>query len=218
VVTAKSFVTASLIGLVWTAAALADKPTVRISKNGQARAVAALLQRSDFGAGWLGGPIKPRSLTTPDCPGFDPKESDLVVTGHADARYQYKQAGVELDQDVQVLESPSAVRTDFRRSVSARLGRCLAYQLHNVQNISDVSVEQIAFPKTGAVSAVYRAMLVLTRGAAQTRLVTDYVFFGDGPVEYEFTVVAPVAAVDQLSMFESGLAQILIKRAKTLTA
>jgi hypothetical protein len=211
-------VTASLIGLVWTAAALADKPTIRISKNGQATAVASLLQRSDFGTGWLGGPTKPRSLTAPDCPGFDPKESDLVVTGHADARYQYKQAGVELDQDVQVLENADAVLKDFQRSISTRLGRCLAYQLGKIKDISDVSVKQISFPKTGAVSAVYRAMLVLTHGPTQTHLVSDYVFFGDGPVEYEFTVVAPITAIDQLSQFESGLAQILIKRAKSLTA
>ena len=32
----------------------------------------------------------------------------LTVSGHANARFLFKQLGVELDQDVQVLESPDA--------------------------------------------------------------------------------------------------------------
>jgi hypothetical protein len=44
-------------------------------------------------------------------------------------------------------------------------------------------------------------------------LLSDYVFFGEGRVEYEFTVIAPVGARDQLAQFELGLAQILLRRA-----
>jgi hypothetical protein len=67
------------------------------------------------------------------------------------------------------------------------------------------------------VNAVYRATITLKNGKAG-RLLSDYVFFGEGRVEYELTVIAPIGAADQLTRFESGLAQILLKRAGAATA
>jgi len=55
-------------------------------------------------------------------------------------------------------------------------------------------------------------------GKSQGTLVSDYVFFGAGRVEYEFTVIAPVGAHDQLVRFEQGLAKILLRRAGMGTA
>jgi hypothetical protein len=162
--------------------------------------------------------MKPSSLTPPKCPGFNPKESDLVVTGHADARFTFGQGGVELDQDVQVLVSAEAVRKDFARTVSSKLAACLAYQLRKLPNVVDAKVEQIPFPPTGAVSAVFRAVIAVHNGKSQGTLVSDYVFFGAGRVEYEFTVIAPVGAHDQLVRFEQGLAKILLRRAGMGTA
>ncbi len=212
-VAAKSLVAAALLGLILTASALGDAPTVKISSADQARAVAALLRLEDLGAGWMGGQVKASPLTPPNCPGFNPKESDLVVTGHADARYLFRQLGVELDQDVQVLANEGAVQTDFSRTISAALGRCLEWQLGNLSGVVSVSVARIPFPPVGTVSAVYRAELTVKGAKGIARLVSDYVFFGRGRVEYEFTVIAPAATRDQLSRFELGLAQILVRRA-----
>jgi hypothetical protein len=208
-----------LIGLVFTStagAAVVDAPTVRITPADQARARAALLRRSDFGAGWLGGPIKTSPLSPPNCPGFDPKESDLVVTGHADARYTT--AGFELDQDVQVMQNAAAVQTDFARSVSPKLAKCLAYQLAKLKNVLAVHVVRMPFPPTGSVSAVYRAVLEVQTPRGRGTLLSDYVFFGQGRVEYEFTLIAPLGARDQLTKFEQGLAQILLRRSASSTA
>jgi hypothetical protein len=213
VVAAKSFLAAALIGLTFTAQALGDAPTVKISSADQAKANSALLRRADLGAGWTGGPIKTSPLTPPDCPGFAPKESDLVVTGHSDARYVFQQLGVELDQDVQVLESEGDVQADFSRTISPGLGRCLEYQLGKLAHVSDVSVERIPFPPTGSVSAVFRAELTVKTSKGYGKLVSDYVFFGAGRTEYEFTVIAPADSRDQLMRFELGLAQILLRRA-----
>jgi hypothetical protein len=218
VVAAKSFVATALLGLIFTAPALADDPTVKITKADQAKAVAALLHRTDFGSGWTGGPIRTRSLAAPNCPGFDPKESDLVVSGHADARYMFQQGEVELDQDVQVLKSAAAVRTDFARTISPKLARCLALQLKGLPHVVDTSVARLDFPRTGDVSAVYRATIRVREGKTSGTLLSDYVFFGAGRVEYEFTVVAPPAARDQLAQFELRLAQILLKRSGQLAA
>ena len=213
-VAAKSLLAAALIGLVSTSTALAaivDAPTVRITPADQAKARAALLRTTDFGAGWGGGPIKTSQLSPPNCPGFDPKESDLVVTGHADARY--RTTGIELDQDVQVMKDAAAVQTDFARSISPKLAKCLAYQLGKLKNVVGVRVERLPFPPTGDVSAAYRAEIDLQTPKGRGTLLSDYVFFGKGRVEYEFTVIAPVGARDQLAQFENELAQGLLRRA-----
>ena len=213
-VAAKPLLAAALIGLVSTSTALAaivDAPTVRITPADQAKARAALLRTTDFGAGWGGGPIKTSQLSPPNCPGFDPKESDLVVTGHADARYTT--AGIELDQDVQVMKDAAAVQTDFARSISPKLAKCLAYQLGKLKNVVGVHVERLPFPPTGDVSAAYRAEIDLQTPKGRGTLLSDYVFFGQGRVEYEFTVIAPVGARDQLAQFEHELAQGLLRRA-----
>ena len=209
---AAKLLAAALTTLTFTASALADAPTVRITSADQARAVALLLRLTDFGAGWQGGQVRATPLTAPNCPGFDPQESDLVVTGHADARYTFPHAGVELDQDVQVLKSAAMVQTDFARSISSQLATCIGYQLGQMHNVDDATVVRLPFPPTGTASAVYRATITLRNGPAGP-LLSDYVFLGDGRVEYEFTVVAPLAAADQLTRFELGLAQILLRRA-----
>ncbi len=217
-VAAKSLVAAALIGLTFTASALADAPVVKITSADQAKAVAALLQRTDFGAGWTGGPVKTTQIAPPNCPGFDPKESDFIVSGHADARYVFQQAGVELDQDVLVMDSPAAVIEDFRRSISPKLAGCLALQLEKMPNVRSATVARVPFPPVGSVTAVYRALIDVRSGARRGTLVSDYVFFGDGRTEYEFTVIAPPSSRDQLSRFELALARILLRRAAPGTA
>jgi hypothetical protein len=213
VVATKSFVAAALIGLTFSASALADAPTVKISSADRAKAVAALLHRTDFGAGWHGGVVKTTPISGSGCPGFDPKESDFVVSGHADARYTFPQAGVELDQDVMVFDSPDSVREDFARSISPQLAKCLVYQLENQPTVTTVHVVRVPFPPIGSVSAVYRATIHVRSGTRQGTLLGDYVFFGDGRTEYELTVIAPPGSGDQLSHFELQLAHIVLQRA-----
>lgn len=220
--TAKPLVASILVAFAFafafTASALADAPSVKLTSADQARAKAALLRSSDLGMGWTGGVTRPEPLTPPDCPGFSPKESDLVVTGHADAVFRFQRLGVELDQDVQVLATESAVATDFDRTISPRLGGCLAYQLKKLAGVSGVTVTRVPFPQVGSVSAAYRAELSIKTPRGVARLVSDYVFFGQGRMEYEFTVVAPANTRDQLTRFEAGLAQILLRRAGAQTA
>jgi hypothetical protein len=212
-VVATKLIAAALIGFTFTASALADSPTVRITSADQAKAVALLLRRTDIGAGWQGGQVATTPLSSPNCPGFDPKESDLTVTGHADAIYKFPPLGVEVDQDVQVLSSAAAVETDFKRSISPKLGQCLAYQLDHVTHVTSATVERVQFPPIGDVSAVYRAYIHARTGGQVATVLSDYVFFGEGRVEYELTVSAPMTTQDQLQRFELELAQIVLHRA-----
>jgi hypothetical protein len=201
-----------VLALASVAPALADSPTVKIRKADQATAVAALLHQSDFGAGWRGGPTTPSKLTAPSCPGFNPKESDLVVNGHAEARFTFRQSGVQFDQDVQVLVNAAAVQKDFARTVKPQLAGCLAYQIRKASNVTQATVTRIKFPPVGTVSAAYRATVVVHGSKGPGRFLSDYVFFGEGRLEYAFNVVAPVGAGDQLVRFESAMAEILLRR------
>ena len=212
----KAFLAGAVLALLGAGPALADNPTVRISKQDQARAEAALLRLSDFGVGWTGGPRTPSKLTAPDCPGFDPKESDLTVTGHAEARFTYTSGGVIFEQDTQVLESSQAVATDFKRTVTSKLPGCLAYQLQSSgkgEVVPPVKVNTLDFPSLGNETAAYRAEVVVHTGAKKAKIVSDFIFVGVGRLEFSLNIVAPAVESDQLSAFEQAMVQLLVRKA-----
>src|ERR1043166_382511 len=65
-----------------------DRPQVHINATDQAAAKFALVRKADLGSGWTGGPKKPDLSSTMSCPGYAPKQSDLVVTGAAETDFQ----------------------------------------------------------------------------------------------------------------------------------
>lgn len=209
----RALVAGAVVSLVAAATAAADAPTVRITKADQAKAEATLLQLSDFGVGWTGGKRTPSKLTAPKCPGFDPKESDLTVTGHAEARFTYARGGVVFDQDNQVLKSADAVAQDFARVIGPKLSGCLAYELKaSDKSIVSADVRSLAFPKLGDVTAAYRATVVVRVGGHKVTFVRDYIFIGIGRLEYSLAVDAPAVLGKQLLAFERAMAQNLIKK------
>jgi hypothetical protein len=212
---AKSLLAGVVLALAFAAAAAADDPTVRITKADQEKAEAALLKLKDFGVGWTGGPRTPSKLTAPKCPGFNPKESDLTVTGHAEARFTYARGSVVFDQDTQVLESAKAVSTDFARVIQPKLKDCLAYELKKSGKgqIVSVVVRELPFPRLGTETAAYRGTMVIRAGTRKVTFVSDFIFIGQGRLEYSLNVVAPAVLGNELASFEQSIAQKLIKKA-----
>jgi hypothetical protein len=192
--------------------ARADRPTVRFDAADQAKASATLLRRSDLPFGWKGGPHKPDPPTGPDCPGFEPKLADLVLTGHAAATFENPRAGVRIFQDAQVLESPAAVRTDFRRTVTAKLGDCLAHQYRRDPEVLAVSVKRLDFPRLGSRRAAYRLTLTVRTKGRPAKVVSDFVFVGHGRMEFSLNLVAPARFAPQLADFEADIVRIALKR------
>jgi hypothetical protein len=216
VVGAKSLLAGVVLALAFAAEAAADDPTVRITRADQLKAEAALLKLKDFGVGWTGGKRTPSKLTAPKCPGFDPKESDLTVTGHAEARFTYARGSVVFDQDNQVLESEKAVKTDFARVIQPKLKDCLAYELKQSGKgqIISVVVRELPFPRLGTESAAYRGTMVLRAGGGRkVTFVSDFIFIGQGRYEYSLNVVAPAVLGGELASFEQSIAQKLIRKA-----
>lgn len=212
---ARSLIACALVALAAAAAAAADNPTVRITHEDQVRAETTLLRLADFGVGWTGGKRTPSKLTAPKCPGFDPKESDLTVTGHAEARFTYARGGVVFDQDNQVLESAQAVTTDFARVIKPQLAGCLAYELKQSGKgqVVSVVVKELRFPQLGTTSAAYRGTMVLRIGGRKVTFLSDFIFIGQGRLEYSLNVVAPAALGSELVSFEQSIAQKLVKKA-----
>lgn len=212
----KSFVAPSFLttlALLFVPAAIADSYTVKVDPSDQHGAAATLLSPRDFGLGWRGGSTRPSKPTGISCPDFDPKASDLVVTGYASAAFDNVQAGVHVSQDLLVLSTPDAVVKDFTRTIQPPLAACLEYQLKRSPQVTAASVEPLAFPKVGTSTAAYRAtMTVKLKGGGTTKYFRDFVFFGNGRLELSLTVDAPARYRQQLVAFEADMARILIRR------
>jgi hypothetical protein len=212
---ASALVAAVFSGLIFEATAFADSPTIRIDATDQARASSALLRPTDIGMGWRGGEAKPVKLNGSGCASFDPKVSDLVITGHANASFANAHAGVQVSLDTQVLQSAADVRTDFSRTMQPPLADCLASQLKKGPNITAVKVERIAFPKVGAMTAAYRGTITVKTRTGTAKVISDFVFVGDGRLEYSLNVFAPARYLSQLVRFEADMARIVVKRGAT---
>jgi hypothetical protein len=89
---------------------------------------------------------------------------------------------------------------------------CLAYQLRRTAGVAAVSVGAIELPRLGAVSAAYRAVVTVRSKGRMAKVISDYVFFGNGRLEYSLNVQAPVRYRPQLAAFEAEIGRMLVKR------
>ena len=210
----KALLAGVLLALSSAAVALADNPTVRITKEDQAKAEAALFKVADFGAGWKGGPKTPDKLTSPNCPGFDPKESDLTVTGHAEAQFTLPHYGIAVGQDTQVLQSADDVTSDFSRSITSKLPDCLAYQLKSGSKgqITNVAIHPLTLQSAGDHFASYRAVISININGRRSKFIRDFVFMGVGRFEFSIFVDGPMQDGTQLVPFEQALVRKLVHR------
>src|SRR5207247_10480999 len=126
-----------------------------------------------------------------------------------EARFTYTLGSVVFDQDNQVLESEQAVRTDFARVIQPKLKDCLAYELKQSGKgqIVSVVVRKLPFPRLGTTSAAYRGTMVLRAGGHKVTFVSDFIFIGQGRLEYSLNVVAPAVLAGALLPFEHAIAQ-----------
>jgi hypothetical protein len=203
-------------GLPAEAAAPPNREQVRFDPADQAAARAALLRRADLGAtGWTGGRVKPDPPTTIDCPGYEPKQTDLVLTGAAQADFHH--TGIEIRSVVQVLRTRSMVARDWSRSVvdpraMACMRHLLATELKPGQRL--VSFRRLAFPRLAAYSAAYR-MLIEVRAQGQRVLVlADEVLIGRNRTELTLALAAPAALKASISQAEIRLARRLLSRVR----
>jgi hypothetical protein len=183
-----------------------------------------LLHLEDFGLGWEGGETPAEPLSGSSCPGFNPKQSDLVVTGHVNATFHNGQLGLDVAEDVQIMASAANVATGFVRTIQPKLAPCLDYELRHAKgekSITRVAVGAVSFPGLGYSGPVAKVRHALFRAEVTFRLngrhvdyVSDYLFLGVGAAEFTVNVIVPAVDRTQLIPFETAVAELLVKRAR----
>lgn len=192
------------------------KQQVKLNKRDQAAARVAVLRRTDLGSsGWQGGSVKPDLSSTPNCPHFQPKVSDLVVTGAAETAFN--RSSLEFSSVAEVLETRRMVRLDWRRSVVPRaavpcLRRTLANGLPAGARI--VSFARVPFPHVGTRSARFRGVIRIDVLGRTTRLVTDIVITFRSRTEITLNAAGPASAARSISATEARLARALVSRVR----
>ncbi len=192
------------------------KQQVKLNKRDQAAARAAVMRRTDLGSsGWQGGAVKPDLSSTPNCPHFQPKVSDLVVTGAAETAFN--RSSLEFSSVAEVLKTRRMVRLDWRRSVVPRaavpcLRRTLANGLPAGARI--VSFARVPFPHVGALSARFRGVIRIDVLGRTARLVTDIVITFRSRTEITLNAAGPASASRSISAAEARLARVLVSRVR----
>jgi hypothetical protein len=200
------------VALALAAAALADREQIKRTATGDREARTAVLTKADFGAatGWSGGAQAPHLSSTMPCSSFQPKQSDLVVVGAAEAKWQNQ--AIEVDSEAQVLQSPHMVSLDWQRTIVApQVMPCLREGL--VKSVGKMdkleSFTVTAFPKVGNNSRRLRAII----DVKNVRVMMDIVVVAQHATEITLTFTAPAVAEAPVSAAELVLARRLAARA-----
>lgn len=211
-----SFLAAVCAALVFGQPAAADRQPVRYNAADQASARAAVLKQADFGgvAGWKGGVTKPDFTPSP-CGGYEPKSTDLLVTGAAASEWSHS-SGLSFMSETWVLKSPAMVKLDWQRSVERRgyLECSLEKQFAGETQLELVSFAQTAFPRLTPLSRRYRVLVDYTVEGRTARIMIDAILIGKGRTEISLISAAPYAARRAVEAAELRLARSLVARAR----
>lgn len=178
-------------------AALAAKgdPQKKITRLGQARAVKAALQRSDFPAGWKQQPRQPQQKdeSDPRCSYYNPDQSDLVEIGDYDSRdFEYPD-GSSISSSTGVFRSVQMARTAYSRVAQPELAKCLAELFRKgagVRKTTIFSATKLAFPHFGDRSDAYRIVAAVKTPAVRVRAYLDLFLVNRGAVDVAIIAVA----------------------------
>jgi hypothetical protein len=216
VAVAKSLLAAGA-ALALASAAFAAGPIVRKNAADDAVARAAVVKRADLGgSGWKGS-VTPVAKPDPvSCPGFRPKQSDLVVTGAAASEWQNQ--GTDVSSEVDVLQTAAMVRLDWSRTIRPGLLKCLAGAFTGSgggATVTPVSTSKIAFPNMAPMTAAYRVVVKVTQSGQTVRVVSDVILLGKGRSEASITFVGPEAGKAAMVAAERRVARIVVGRLKS---
>ncbi len=144
-------------------------PKRRITPVDQRKAASIVLKRSDFAPGWkkvpttaAGGEGEGES-----CPGYRPDQSDLVLTGEAEAEFEAAEGMPSVSSTSNVYRTRRDALAAWSRTNKPSLAPCLARlykeEFQRQGNRAVIAkASRIAFPKVAPRTAAYRVTLQLT--------------------------------------------------------
>jgi hypothetical protein len=210
---------AAVIALVAsaTAAAGGNDYKLQMTAAGKLAARTAILTKSDLGIGWSGGPVKPDLSNDDHCANYNPKYSDLVVTGAAASKFT--EPGVQIQSDSSILGSAEMAALDWQRSVaSPNFLSCARETLKKAAakgNTRIVSVRKIVVPRIGDQTVAIRTVFdVTSKTGAVVHIAVDVLAFTKGHAEVGLTTTMAVESVPTLWPNEIVLAKLLAARVR----
>jgi hypothetical protein len=194
---------------------------VHFTPAGQAAARVGVPTKADVGAAWKGGRVKPDLSDDLRCPNYQPKTSDLEMTGAASVKF--KQSGIELSGDAQVLRTAKMVRLDWQRSIgSANYLACVRASVTKLFGTGKGklpgkinSVRWIPLPRvfgSSPAAAVRADFAVETKHNGTVRLVVDVIGIARGKTEIALTTSMPFADVATMWPNELVMAKVVAGR------
>jgi hypothetical protein len=201
---------------VLAAAQAASANRVHTNPADQAAAKRGVLRLSDLPAvtSWKAEHVSVGAVAaatpSPSCKGFDPKNSDLITTGHAVS--QFSAPGAEVQNQVTMLSTERMVELDWQRTMVARLGPCLRQAfLRGGGGLHVVSLQKLPFPKVAPHAAAYRLTYGIEVKGRSTVGAADFIVLAGGRFEITFFLVANLGPRSQLASGEAGMT--IIERA-----
>jgi hypothetical protein len=144
------------------ALAAEGEPKKRIVPADQKKAAAIALKRTDLAAGW-------KRVRTPEsgddltCPGFNPDESDLTLTGESESEFDSTDGTRYLASFSSVYVSAKDALASWTRNVKPALARCLGHYFREgiAEEGGTAAITRqgrIAFPRFAPRTAAFRVV------------------------------------------------------------
>jgi hypothetical protein len=183
----------SLVVLALPALALAadTDPQKKFTAADQAKARTLLLRKTDFVAGWKKEPATKSADGESDfsCPGYNPDQSDLVLTGEAEADFEGPQGFPSVSSVANIYRTRREATTAWARGDRPQLVPCVAsaFEKELEEDGSKVTFTRkgkIAFPRYAPRTSAYRFSfnVTMTQGGKPLTLpmTMHFVILGHG--------------------------------------
>lgn len=151
------------------ALAMADHqdPKRQLSAADERKAASIVLKRTDFVAGWKKLPSSPQDDSHLPCPAYQPNESDLVLTGDAEADFERTGGFPGVYSFSDIYKTKANALASWRRGVKPALMACFAKLLADTikadgGKVTIVRQGRIAFPKLAPLTQAFQAVLRVT--------------------------------------------------------
>ena len=175
-------------------------PKKQITAADQRKAASIVLKRTDFAAGWKKTPATPDTDDHASCPGYDPNQSDLILTGEVEVEFEAAGGIPSVSSFANVYKTRRDALAAWTRSAKPALAPCLARLFK--QGIEEeggkaavVRAGTLAFPKVAPRTVAYRAVLniTVTEGGKETKvpITIHFVALGSGRGDSVLMTVAP---------------------------
>lgn len=157
----------AVLALPALALAAGTDPKKQINPVDQRNAASIVLNRTDFVPGWKKLPNTPDTGEDPSCPGYNPDQSDLILTGEVEATFQGAAAVPSVTSFSNIFKTKRDALASWTRSVKPALARCaglfLKQGIEKEGGKATIAKQgQIAFPKFAPRTAAYRVVVNLS--------------------------------------------------------